>query len=419
MIRSAMILAGALAVAAPAAMADVIAIESATVHVRPGKTIENATVIVRDGAIAEVGEGLPAPAGARRIDADGRHVTAGFVDPFSRLGLVEVNSVSSTVEGRFSSDLDDSVHAAYRVIDGYNPRSLTIPVARTGGVTSAVAAPQGGLVAGAAAWVTAREARTVDEAAVRTPAAMIAMLGEGAIANTAGSRGMAALRLRELLGDAAEYAGRRAAYERGQSRPLSAERLALEAMQPVLDGDIPLVITAHRASDITVAASLAETFNVRVAVEGATEAWLVADELATAGIPVILDPIANLPRSFDRLHVRDDAAAILAEAGVEVAISTAGRASTVRLLRQHAGNAVARGLSWEDALAAVTTVPAAIYGVEDRGAIEPGTRADVVVWSGDPFEIDSHVEAMLIDGVEQSLRTRQTELLERYLQLSP
>jgi imidazolonepropionase-like amidohydrolase len=414
MIRTAMILASAIALTSPAS-AEVIAIEGAKVHVRPGETLDNATVLLRDGMIEAAGANVVVPADARRIDGSGKQVTAGFVDAYSRLGLVEVNAVGSTDEGRFSRDLEGHIHAAYRVLDGYNPRSVTIPVARTGGITSAVAVPSGGLVSGSAAWLSLGETGAVSRALVRAPAAMIAVLGEGAISAGSGTRGLAALRLRELLGDASEYAGRRAAYERGQSRQLAAERLALEAMQPVLAGEIPLVITAHRASDILVAIALAEDFDLRLVIEGATEAWMIAEELAAADIPVILDPIANLPSSFDRVHVRDDAAAVLAEAGVRVAFSLSGRASAARTLRQVAGNAVARGVPADAALAALTTVPAAIYGVTDRGAIAPGYRADVVLWSGDPFELDSHVEAMFIEGVETSLRTRQTELTERYL----
>ncbi len=402
--------------AAGTAGADVVAIEDATVHVRPGETLEGATVVIRDGVIEQVGDAA-APPEARRIDGDGRVVTSGFVDPYSRLGMVEVNDVSETNEGQFSSDLDEAIHAAYRVTDGYNPRSVAIPVARTGGVTSAVAVPQGGIVAGAAAWMSLGAGADARAATVQSPAAMMAALGDGALEAGDGSRGFAAMRLRELLTDAAALADRRDAYERGQSRELAAGRLALEAMEPVAGGEVPLVVTAHRASDVAVALDIAESFDLDLAITGATEAWIHADELADAGVAVILDPLANLPASFERAHARDDAARVLAEAGVPVAFSNAGRASAARTLRQRAGNAVARGMDWDDALAALTTAPAAIYGVDDVGELAPGYRADVAVWSGDPFELGSHLEALFIGGQQQPARTRQTELLERYRDL--
>lgn len=408
--------AASLFAAAPAA-ADVVAIEGAKVHARPGETLEEATVVLRDGAVEAVGEDVDIPGDARRVDGGGREVTAGFVDPYSRVGMVEVDALDQTDEGRFSGGGGDGIHAAYRVVDGYNPRSLTVPIARRGGITAAVAVPQGGLVAGSAAWMSLAAGGHAGELARRAPAAVIGTLGAGAIEAAGGARGMAALRLRELLTDTAELPQRREAFERGESRELAADILALEAMAPVVEGDVPLVVAAHRASDIRVALNLADEFDLDLAIAGAAEAWMLADELADAGAAAIVDPSANLPQDFDQLHARGDAAAILADAGVDVALFVDERASAARTLRQRAGLAVARGMSRDAALAAITTVPAALYGVEDTGAVEAGYRADLVVWSGDPFELGSSVEAVFIGGDEQPTRTRQTELLERYREL--
>lgn len=398
--------------AAPAP--GVIAIEGATVHVGPGKKLDNATIVVRDGKIAAVGAGVTVPAGATRIDARGAVVTAGLIDPYTTIGLVEVGLEPDANDGALEGD-EDQVHAAYRVVDGYNVSSVAIPVARTGGVTSVVAVPRGGLVAGASAWTTLRDAGTVTDVTVLAPAAMHMVLGERARAAAYGSRGMAVERARELLDDARAYAKRRGDYERNQTRPFSASRMDLEALAPVLERKIPLVVRADKASDVLAAIRLGEEQKVRVVIAGGVEAWKVAAELAAAKVPVILDPTNNLPGSFDELLVRDDAAAVLLAAGVTVAVSTVGDASGVRTLRQLAGVAVSQGLTWDQALAAVTTAPAAIYGgAGGRGALTAGAPADLVVWSGDPFELSTRALHVLIGGVDQSLRTRQTRLLERY-----
>ena len=406
---AALIVLTALAPARAQAQRD-LAIVGARVHTEPGAVIENATIVVRDGRVRAVGTNVAVPAGALRIDGAGKVVTAGLIDPSTRLGLVEVALEDSTVDGSFGRGGEDVVHAAYRAADGYNPRSVAIPVSRTGGVTSVVTAPEGGLVSGTGAW-----AQLVDDGdAILAPAvAMYASLGQRGAAAAGGSRSMAVERLRELLSDAAEYGRRRAAYERNQSRPLAAERLDLVALGPVVQGRIPLVVRAHRASDIRAALRLARELRLRLVIEGGAEAWTVAAELATARVGVILDPTANLPSDFDRVYVRDDAAVVLAAAGVDVALSSLGSATGVRALRQLAGIAVAQGLSPDAALAAVTTVPARLFGL-DRGRIRPGAVADLVVWSGDPFELSTRAERVIIAGEEQSTRTRQTLLLERY-----
>jgi imidazolonepropionase-like amidohydrolase len=333
--------------------------------------------------------------------------------------------VAQTNEGRFEVDPDDhGVHAAYRVTDGYYPQSVAIPVARAGGVTSVIAVPRGGLVAGTSACFALADSPSVDRVTVRAPTAMHVTLGEAARAAGSGSRGRALERLREVLDDAAQYGKRKGEFERNQTREFSASRLDLEALAPVAQGRLAIVARAHRSSDILAAVRLAADLKAPLVVAGATEAWQVADELAAAKATVILNPIENLPSTFDEIHVRDDAVAVLDRAGVTVLLSTLDLydfdgAQNVRNLRQVAGAAVAQGLSWDRALAAVTTAPARAFGLGKRGTIAKGAPADVVIWSGDPFELTTRVEAVFVNGVEQSLRTRQTLLLERYRTLTP
>ncbi len=403
---------GALLLGGAAAHADVTAIVGGTVHVSAGQVIKDGTVVMKDGIITAVGKGIAVPAGARTIDARGKIITAGLIEASTRIGLQEVALESSTVEGRHKSG-GVVIHAAYRVIDGYNPRSVTIPIARRGGITSAVTVPTGGLVSGTSGVVSLGSQR-LGKPFVVASAAMYASLGSRSLASAHGSRGYALTKLRELLTDAAQLARRRGNYERNQTRKFAASRLDLEALLPVVQGRLPLVLRVDRAADIRAALRLARARKIRIIISGGGEAWLVAKELAAAKVPVLLDPTDNLPSSFDRVHVRDDAAKRLADAGVLLAISSLGSASNARNLRQRAGVAVANGLSKDQALAAITSAPAKIFGVTNRGTLVRGAVADVVVWTGDPLELSSHAEHVFIGGVDQPLGTRQTELLRRY-----
>ena len=388
--------------------AETIAITNATVYSRPDKKLEKTTVVIRDGKIAELA--TAAPAGAKVIDGTGKVVTAGLVESSTMLGLVAIDQEASGNDGRFGLELGE-IHAAFRTIDAYDPRSVAIAVARTGGVTSAVTGPSGGLVSGQAAWMT------LDGTAqpIKFPAAMHAALGSDAVAMR--SRGYAIEKLRELLDDADSYRKNRAAFERNQSRKLAAGRLDLEAMLPVLDGRLLLVVHADSEVDIRAALAVAAQRKIRIAIAGGTEAWRMAKELAAAKVPVMIDPTQNLPVNLASVDARDDNAALLGNAGVQLVISTLGDASSVRTLRQLAGIAVANGLPWERGLAAITTVPAEMFGARDRGIVEVGAVGDVVVWSGDPLELTSRAEVVIIGGVVQSLETHQTRLRDRYRKL--
>ncbi|HUF88901.1 MAG TPA: amidohydrolase family protein [Gemmatimonadota bacterium] len=400
----------AVALVPNATRAQEIAIVGGTVHPVSGPPIENATVLIRDGRIVAVGADVAVPDAARRIDARGKVVTPGLFVPYSQLGLVEVDLVGQTRDERMQ---DDQVTPAFDPVAGLNPRSTLIPFARSGGLTTAVAAPSGGLIAGLA---------SVIDLAGDTPAgmlvarrvAMMADFDEGAAAAVGGSRGAAALRLREALEDARFWAARRAAFDRGESRELTQSRLDLAALQPVLAGEIPLVVEAHRASDILAVLDIAAEFGLRPVILGGTEAWMVAGALAAEAVPVILKPRTSLPSGFERLGARFDNAALLAAAEVPIAF-TPFENHRAGEITQEAGNAVRWGLSWEEALRAVTLTPAEIYGVSDRyGSLAPGRVANVVVWSGDPLELSTRAETVLVRGRVMPDWSRQKELLERY-----
>ncbi len=395
------------------AHAETIAITNATIYVRPDQKVDGATIVMRDGTITAVGKGVAVPAGAKTIDGTGKIVTAGLIEGSTQIGLVEVDLEASGNDGRFNVQQQE-VYAAYRSRDAYDARSVAIPVARTGGVTSAITGPTGALVAGQAALVS-MGGGAVPPAPVRAPIAMNAALGRGS--NQLASRGHAVEKLRELFDDVELYRKNKGAFDRNQARRMTAARLDLEALIPVLDGRLLLVVRANSEVDIRALLALTKEpigRRLRLAIVGGAEAWQLAKELAAAKVAVVLDPTANLPDDLAAIDARDDGPALLAKAGVTVAISTIGDATQARTLRQLAGVAVANGLTWEQGLASITQAPAQIYGLTDRGTLERGRVADVVVWSGDPLELSSRAETVIIGGVVQSLVTHQTRLRDRY-----
>lgn len=405
------------ALASDTAGAETVAIVGGTVYTQgsAGK-IEGGTVVIENGKIRAVGKDVAVPSGARQIDATGKVVTPGFMDSLTRLGLVEVSAVEGSNDA--SLDEDDRFNAAFDVVDGINPRSTLFPIARVEGVTRAVVAPQTGesLIAGQGAVIHLGTENS--DWLLRSPAAMYAVLGESGADLSGGARGAAMLRLREALQDAEDYSSNRQAFERGDRRTYALSRLDLEALQPVVKGDLPLVITVHRASDIEAALRLAKDFRLKLIVAGGRESWIVARQLAEAKVPVLLDPLANLPESFESLGSGLETAARLHKAGVTVAFMSAD-AHDVRNIKQAAGNAVSYGLPWDAALAALTTVPARIWGIADRyGSLEAGKDADVVVWDGDPLELTSYPQHVFIRGVEMPQDTRQLRLRDRYKELS-
>lgn len=397
------------------APAQDLAIVGATVHPVSGPAVENATVVVRDGRIAAVGADVTVPDGVRRIDGAGKVVTPGLFDPNSQIGLVEVDLVWPTRDQRLA-DSADPITAAFDPSVALNPWSTLIPYARSGGLTTVATAPNGGLVAGQAAVIDLA-GETPEAMLVRPRVAMLASYGESGAAAAGGARGGAILRMRELIEDARFWNTNRSAFDRGQSRELAQSRLDLEALQPVLAGTMPLVVQAHRSSDILAVLELAGEFGVRPVILGGSEAWMVADRLAEAGVPVILKPLTSLPGGFDQLGARFDNATLLHDAGVPIAFTTFEN-HRANEITQEAGNAVRFGLPWDAALRAITLAPAEIYGIADGyGSIEPGKVANLVVWNGDPLELSTWPDAVVIRGRVQPENSRQKALLERYRSL--
>ncbi len=408
----------ALAISVPAG-AQTVAITGGKVYPVSGPPIEGGTVLIVNGKITAVGTSVAIPAGAQRIDATGKIVTPGFVNSSTQLGVQEVSQVNDTRD--MSARGKDNIAAAFTVWDGLNPNSVMMAPARKEGITSFIVMPTGGLVAGQAALLDVVPGTTTDMI-IRAPVAMIAEVGDPQQAGV-NSRGELIVKLRELLDDTRFFQTHRDAFDRAQTRPFAASRLDLQAMIPVIQGKLPLVVVVDRASDIDAAMRIAREFNVKLMIGGGAEGWMMADKLAAAHIPVLTGAMNNIPGGFAALGQRQENAALLRKAGVQVAlIGNAGggdeEAFNVRNLKQEAGNAVAYGMTWDDALRAVTLAPAEIFGVADRvGSLQPGREGNVVVWSGDPFEFTTRVEHVFVRGHEYGDKTRQDLLMERYRNL--
>ena len=408
----------------PVAGAQVIAIIGGTVYPVNGPKIENGTVLIRDGKIAAVGSSVAIPADAQRIDARGKWVTPGFINSATTLGLSEAGGP------QFSGGYNDTgargtdgVAAAFEAWKGLNPVNTFIIPSRQEGVTSVVVAPGGGMVGGKAALIDLIDATSAVEMVRRAPAAMVGDFGNPGGGST-DSRAEYWAKWRTLLDDAKAYQGRRAAYEAGNSRTLAASRADLEALVPVVGGQMPLALGVDRASDIIAALAFAKEYGLRLWIMGGAEAWMVAREIAAAKVPVFTGAMNNIPTDFNSLGQRQENAAMLRAAGVTVVLvgngPGGGESFNVRNIRQEAGNAVAYGLSWDEALRSITLTAAEVMGVAGQiGAIAPGLDANVVVWSGDPFEFSSVAERVFVRGRTFETKSRQQQLTERYLTLPP
>lgn len=406
----------ALAWSTGAVGAQTVAIQGATVYTNVQDPLEPGTVVIQDGEILRVGRDAEIPAGAQIVDGTGLVVTPGLFDSWTQLGLVEIGlSADGTVDRATS---DERITASFNPVDGINPASTLIPVTRVEGVTRAIVAPGSGssLIAGQGVLIDLGPG-PVTAMLMENPVAMFASLGEAGASMAGGARSAAIQQLREAIQDARDFAANRDAFAQGNRRDYALSRMDLEALVPVANGDIPMVLEVHRASDIQAALRLADDLELDLVLSGVQEGWTVATEIAAARVPVLVNPLVNLP-GFASLASTYENAARLHAAGVTLAIASFDSHNS-RNIKQAAGMAVSYGMPWDAALEAITLRPAQIWGVADRiGTIEPGRVADVVVWSGDPLELTTVVRHVFIEGQEVALDSRQKALFEKYRDLS-
>lgn len=403
------------------------ALTNARIITTPGDTVRSGTLVLRDDSIAAIGSNVPAPNDAEIIDCTGLTVYPGLIDAGTRLGLEEVGSLSETQDYNEIGDLT----AHMKALTAVNPNSVHIPVNRVHGITTVLTEPTTGLLPGVAALINLHG---------YTPEQM--HLGGVELTNldfpSTGRRGPSDNRspeeierqveeaLDELntIWDKAElYADIDSAVAVRPDERVQPEHVpALESLIPVVRGRRPLLVSANAAPDITSALDWAEERGVldQVILSGAAEGWRVADRIAEADVPVLVGPVLQLPsRESDRYDKAYTNPGLLHEAGVDIALRTS-EAENVRNLPFHAGFAATYGLGKTEALRAVTTGPARIFGVSDQiGSLEVGKRANLFVANGDPFQPKTQVQHLFIDGYKLPLENRQSKLYKEFLNRNP
>ena len=373
-------------------------------------------ILVSGDRIAAIGKNVSAPANVRSIDGKGRIVTPGLFGGLTLLGLTDI--------GMDPNSEDYALHLGqmrpeFDVSYAFNPDSTSIGVSRMAGVTFAAivpmseegssSQPSGTIIAGQGSTIT------LDGQLVPNARALYIEMGGDGNGLSGGSRAAQFMLLKQAILEA-RTPNALMAQDHRLLTPAGRDVL-LRYLNPATKGPRRVIVNVDRASDILQVLAFAQQENLQVAISSGAEAWRVAKDLAAAKVPVILDPLQNLPGSFDSVGSTLENAARLNNAGVSVAFSFAPEAHNVRKLRQAAGVAVAHGLPGEAGLAGLTRVPAEVLGIADRaGTIEAGRRADFVVWNGDPLDVTTVAEHVFINGTAQPMRSRQTELRDRYFE---
>lgn len=435
-----------IALANPAAAQD-FAITNATVATGDGsEPMTGATVVVRGGKVVAAGPGIIVPSGVKSVDGTGKWVTPGLFAAMTALGLNDAGGVS---ESNDSASRGSPFGAALDVAPALNPASQHIAVARGGGVTraSVFSQPTSSIFGGQGAVVDLGD----DPRMVLRPRAFqLVVLGESGARIAGGSRVSAHAVLRNALREARQFGGdvrlgatrRSSDITTGDDIPVDTRlvdstmtredvlltRFDAAALVPVVNGAQPLYVSVERAADIRSVLALRSEFpRLKMVLVGASEGWMVASEIAAAGVPVIANAMNDLPSSFEQLAATQSNVGRMVRAGVKVAIG--GLAGTTgdqpKNLPQYAGNMVAlakvpgaTGLTWGEAFASISSVPAAIAGLDGRaGVLKPGAAGDLVIWDGDPLEVTSAAERVFIDGVEQPRDDHQRGLARRYFDL--
>ena len=399
----------ALTLVSTLATASSILIKDADIYASSGLLVKT-NLYIENGKIAAIGAQSPAAADLE-IQGLGKSITAGLFNSSTQLGTVEVSAIEQTVD--FYSE-NETVTASLRIADVFNPRSTLIPHNRVHGLTHSLLVPESGthLFSGQVALV-----QLGNQPKVIHPSLAVALdFTERGISLMGGSRAAALVQLRQALDDAKDFSRNRKAALAGDHRDYVLSYADLAALEPVVNGTKPLLVRTNRASDISVILELAKNFQLQLILSSALEGWMVADEIAKAQVPVIIDPIHNLPNSYESLGARLDNAKLLADAGVKLLFTGMDWHNThnAYLVRQSAGNAVANGLDKSVAIAAMTTNPAQLFNAPVTGDIAIGDIADLVLWGGDPLELTSEAELVMIEGDIIPMKSRSLQLRDRY-----
>ncbi|QOY63918.1 amidohydrolase family protein [Lysobacter sp. H21R4] len=401
-----------MALCALPATAQELLIRNATVHTGASPaTLTNTDVLVSGGVIRQIGAALSAPAGVRVVDAGERRLTPALFGGITGIGIEEVSGERSTVDSRLGLGAAGMpVRPEFDVTLAYNPDSLLVPVARIEGIgwtlLGAGSDSEGSMIGGQGGVF-----RLDGSADPIGPKALFVDIGADAAGLSGQSRAAQWMILDQLVDEV-----------RGRI-PLDAKVALLtpagrKSLATYLDNGGRVVVGVDRAADIRQLLRWSARHKVRIAILGGAEAWKLAPQLAAADVAVFVNPLDTLPAGFDQIGATPENAARLAAAGVAVGFSQSGDGShNARKIRQAAGNAVAHGLPWDLGVAGLTSVPAKVFGVTDSvGSIAVGKRADLVLWSGDPLEVNAVATQVWFDGKPIQMRSRQTDLRDRYLQ---
>ncbi len=404
--------------------AGTFAITNAKIVTVSGATIENGTIVIKDGKIAEFGVGIVAPKGAEIIDGKGLSVYPGMIDASTNLGLAEITlSADPTVD---VAEIGDN-NANAKAIVGLNPHSSHVNVTRVNGITSVLSMPTGGVIAGQSAVINLWGASQSDMSVVSLHSLVINF---PRISTFQGFGGGPALDyneavkqrdrrlddLKKTFADVKEYARIKDAMAKDATLAKSATNLRFEAMIPYIRGEKPVIFMAERERDIRAVAKFVEENKLKGIISGGQDAWKAADVLLKNNIAVVYTNIYELPvQEDDAYDYLFESPSKLQKAGVKFAISTGNNGAEVRDLPYHAGLASAYGLDKMEALKAVTLYPAQILGVSDKlGSIETGKVANIVVADGDMLEARTNIKYLFINGRLVPLTSRHTELFDRF-----
>jgi imidazolonepropionase-like amidohydrolase len=400
----------------------IIAITNAHIVPVVGPEVPKGTIVIKDGLIAAIGADVAVPAGAEVVDAAGLRAYPGMIDAYSQLGLVEISGVAATVDNRETG----RVNPQARALEAVRYDSMHIPITRSNGITAAIVAPSGGLISGVSCLLrldgwTNRE-MAVEEAAamqIELPAIRSGRGGFGGGFRRGGqpqADGPALLKeLKQLFVGARAYEKRRDAAAKDPRLALPEFDETSEALLPLIKGEMPAMISVHGEKDIRAAIQFVRDEGIKAVFYDVEQGFKVADDLAKAGIPVVIGSLYDMPPvwedGYDALFRNPG---LLAKAGVKIAFSSSS-SSVAKDLPYHAAKAAAFGLDKGEALRAVTINPAEIFGVADRmGSLEKGKAADIVLADNDILEMRTNIVKVWIDGRECDMSNRYTELLEKF-----